>query len=238
MLDGRLRARWPRPRRRASCASSATCPTTSRRRSCSTCSRRSTRIADQHFMLQKEVVERMAAAPGSKDYGRLSVMLQWRYDDRGAVRRAARGVRSAAARRLGGAADDAAAARRAASTRRCCGELVTVGVLAAPQAAAPHARPLARRARRRRDFDLQRRAEEVPVAEWIALAVALKNDPGGSAPPSRREGAQRDGAALKRQPSAQVERLRRVQPHAVSNALLISGMFVPKLLFAAVLAPP
>ncbi len=37
-------------------------------------------IVDQHFMLQKEVVLRMAAAPGSKIYGRLSVMLQWRYD--------------------------------------------------------------------------------------------------------------------------------------------------------------
>ncbi|MDB5910017.1 MAG: rRNA ((1518)-N(6)/adenine(1519)-N(6))-dimethyltransferase [Massilia sp.] len=37
-------------------------------------------IEDQHFMLQKEVVERMVAAPGSKVYGRLSVMLQWRYD--------------------------------------------------------------------------------------------------------------------------------------------------------------
>ena len=36
-------------------------------------------VVDQHFMLQKEVVERMAAAPGSKAYGRLSVMLQWRY---------------------------------------------------------------------------------------------------------------------------------------------------------------
>ena len=33
-------------------------------------------IADMHFMLQKEVVERMAAEPGSRDYGRLSVMLQ------------------------------------------------------------------------------------------------------------------------------------------------------------------
>lgn len=33
-------------------------------------------IADMHFMLQKEVVERMAAAPGSKVYGRLTVMLQ------------------------------------------------------------------------------------------------------------------------------------------------------------------
>ena len=35
-------------------------------------------IRDMHFMLQKEVVERMAAAPGSKTYGRLSVMLQVR----------------------------------------------------------------------------------------------------------------------------------------------------------------
>ncbi|MEO6799942.1 MAG: 16S rRNA (adenine(1518)-N(6)/adenine(1519)-N(6))-dimethyltransferase RsmA [Rhodanobacter sp.] len=33
-------------------------------------------IQDMHFMLQKEVVDRMAAAPGSKVYGRLSVMLQ------------------------------------------------------------------------------------------------------------------------------------------------------------------
>ena len=33
-------------------------------------------VGDMHFMLQKEVVDRMAAAPGSKVYGRLSVMLQ------------------------------------------------------------------------------------------------------------------------------------------------------------------
>jgi 16S rRNA (adenine1518-N6/adenine1519-N6)-dimethyltransferase len=33
------------------------------------------RIRDMHFMLQKEVVERMAAAPGADDYGRLTVML-------------------------------------------------------------------------------------------------------------------------------------------------------------------
>jgi 16S rRNA (adenine1518-N6/adenine1519-N6)-dimethyltransferase len=36
-------------------------------------------VKDQHFMLQKEVVERMVAEPGGKAYGRLSVMLQWRY---------------------------------------------------------------------------------------------------------------------------------------------------------------
>jgi 16S rRNA (adenine1518-N6/adenine1519-N6)-dimethyltransferase len=37
------------------------------------------RIRDMTFMLQKEVVERMVADPGSEDYGRLSVMLQYRY---------------------------------------------------------------------------------------------------------------------------------------------------------------
>lgn len=36
-------------------------------------------VKDQHFMLQREVVERMAATPGGKEYGRLSVMLQFRY---------------------------------------------------------------------------------------------------------------------------------------------------------------
>jgi len=35
-------------------------------------------VIDMHFMLQKEVVERMAAAPGSRTYGRLSVMTQFR----------------------------------------------------------------------------------------------------------------------------------------------------------------
>lgn len=37
-------------------------------------------VQDQHFMLQKEVVERLVAKPGSKAFGRLSVMLQWRYN--------------------------------------------------------------------------------------------------------------------------------------------------------------
>jgi 16S rRNA (adenine1518-N6/adenine1519-N6)-dimethyltransferase len=37
-------------------------------------------VEDQHFMLQKEVVERMVAEPGTKAYSRLSVMLQWKYD--------------------------------------------------------------------------------------------------------------------------------------------------------------
>ena len=35
-------------------------------------------IEDMHFMLQKEVVERMAALPGGGDFGRLSIMVQYR----------------------------------------------------------------------------------------------------------------------------------------------------------------
>lgn len=38
------------------------------------------RVIDQHFMLQKEVVARMVAEPGTSDFGRLSVMLQVRYE--------------------------------------------------------------------------------------------------------------------------------------------------------------
>lgn len=36
-------------------------------------------VRDQHFMLQREVVDRMVAEPGSSEYSRLSVMLQYRY---------------------------------------------------------------------------------------------------------------------------------------------------------------
>ena len=35
-------------------------------------------ISDMHFMLQREVVDRLAATPGSRQYGRLSVMVQYR----------------------------------------------------------------------------------------------------------------------------------------------------------------
>lgn len=37
------------------------------------------KVRDQHFMLQREVIDRMVATPGSGDYSRLSVMLQSRY---------------------------------------------------------------------------------------------------------------------------------------------------------------
>lgn len=38
------------------------------------------RVCDQHFMLQKEVVERLAAGPGTSAYGRLGVLLQAWYE--------------------------------------------------------------------------------------------------------------------------------------------------------------
>ena len=128
-------------------------------------------VRDQHFMLQKEVALRMAAAPGGKDYGRLSVMLQWRY-------------------RIHGVLDvppeafdpppkvDSAIVRMrplpSSSTQpKLLGELVTV--------AFSQRRKLLRHTLGRwlaergfgGDFDLQRRAEEVPVAQYVALADAL-----------------------------------------------------------------
>lgn len=36
-------------------------------------------IDDMHFMLQKEVVDRMVSSPGTADYGRLGIMLQYRF---------------------------------------------------------------------------------------------------------------------------------------------------------------
>ncbi|HEY8069061.1 MAG TPA: 16S rRNA (adenine(1518)-N(6)/adenine(1519)-N(6))-dimethyltransferase RsmA [Burkholderiales bacterium] len=43
-------------------------------------SRHADRVRDMHFMLQLEVVERMVAKPSTAEYGRLSVMLQTRFD--------------------------------------------------------------------------------------------------------------------------------------------------------------
>jgi len=130
------------------------------------------RVADQHFMLQKEVVDRMAAAPASKAYGRLSVMLQWRYDIESLIDVPPESfepppkVDSAVVRMLplpGFAQLDAARFEAmvavAFSQRR---KLLrhTLGRWLAEQGFGG-------------DFDLQRRAEEVPVAEYVALAQSL-----------------------------------------------------------------
>ncbi len=61
-----------------------------------------------HFMLQKEVVDRMAAAPGSEHYGRLTVMLAPWVRVRAIVRYRSRRVQTAAESRVHrGAADTA-----------------------------------------------------------------------------------------------------------------------------------
>ncbi len=131
-------------------------------------------VQDQHFMLQKEVVERMAAAPGNKDYGRLTVMLQWRHHIEAlfsvppeAFEPPPR-VLSAIVRMLPWpvpAALDAALLE----------ELVQV---AFSQRRKLLRHTLGRWLEERRyggGFDVQRRAEEVPVAEFVALAQSVGN---------------------------------------------------------------
>ncbi len=129
------------------------------------------RVVDQHFMLQKEVAQRMAAAPGGKDYGRLSVMLQWRYridtvlDVPPQAFEPPPKVESAIVRMR--------PLPLAAQPPQLLRELVTV--------AFSQRRKLLRHTLGRwlaergfaGSFDLQRRAEEVPVTEYVALAEAL-----------------------------------------------------------------
>jgi len=129
-------------------------------------------IEDQHFMLQKEVIDRMVAQPATAAYGRLSVMLQWRYAMEdvlfvppGAFEPPPR-VDSAVVRMVPHAAP-------AAVDVALLEELV--------QVAFSQRRKLLRHTLGRwldargwsGDFDTQRRAEEVPVAEYVALAQAL-----------------------------------------------------------------
>jgi 16S rRNA (adenine1518-N6/adenine1519-N6)-dimethyltransferase len=130
-------------------------------------------IEDQHFMLQREVVERMAAGPGGKEYGRLSVMLQWRYHIESILDVPPQAfeppprVESAVVRMLPWPAP-------ASVDRALLGEIVAV--------AFSQRRKLLRHTLGRwleahafsGAFDTQRRAEEVPVAEYLALAALVK----------------------------------------------------------------
>ena len=130
-------------------------------------------VLDQHFMLQKEVVERMAASPGSKVYGRLSVMLQWRYDIESVLDVEPESfdpppqVRSAVVRMRPLPA-------RADVDASLLGELVTV---AFSQRRKMLRNTLGRWLDERGfagDFDLQRRAEEVAVSEYLTLCAAVR----------------------------------------------------------------
>ncbi|GAA4342729.1 16S rRNA (adenine(1518)-N(6)/adenine(1519)-N(6)) -dimethyltransferase RsmA [Variovorax defluvii] len=129
-------------------------------------------IADQHFMLQKEVIDRMTATPGSAAYGRLSVMLQWRYAMENVLFVPPESfeppprVDSAVVRMVPLASPPPVDADR-------LGEVVQ---LAFSQRRKLLRHTLGRWLEQRGfsgRFDTQRRAEEVPVAEYVALAQAV-----------------------------------------------------------------
>jgi 16S rRNA (adenine1518-N6/adenine1519-N6)-dimethyltransferase len=129
-------------------------------------------IADQHFMLQKEVVDRMVATPSTAAYGRLSVMLQWRYAmqdvlfvppesfdppprvDSAVVRMVPRADVAALDEDLLSELVQVAFSQRRKLLRHTLGRWLEARQFAG-------------------QFDVQRRAEEVPVSAYINLALSL-----------------------------------------------------------------
>jgi 16S rRNA (adenine1518-N6/adenine1519-N6)-dimethyltransferase len=125
-------------------------------------------VQDQHFMLQKEVIDRMVAKPSTSDYSRLSVMLQWRYKMENVLFVPPESfdppprVDSAIVRMLPHPAPEAldvklfsemvrvAFSQRRKLLRHSLGKWLETRNFSGT-------------------FNLQRRAEEVPVAEYIAL---------------------------------------------------------------------
>ena len=126
-------------------------------------------VEDQHFMLQKEVVDRMVGVPGSGDYSRLSVMLQWRYAmedvlfvppesfdppprvDSAIVRMVPLKYPPDVDAKLLGEIVQVAFSQRRKLMRHTLGRWLEQRGFSGT-------------------FDVQRRAEEVPVAEYVALA--------------------------------------------------------------------
>ena len=129
-------------------------------------------IEDQHFMLQKEVIDRMVARPATSDYSRLSVMLQWRYAMENVLFVPPESfeppprVDSAIVRMLPLAQPpvvdvdllselvQVAFSQRRKILRNTLGKWLETKAYGGV-------------------FDVQRRAEEVPVAEYVALAQAI-----------------------------------------------------------------
>jgi len=129
-------------------------------------------IEDQHFMLQKEVIDRMVAAPATSDYGRLSVMLQWRYAmenvlfvppesfdppprvDSAVVRMVPHSEPANIDVKLLEKMVQVAFSQRRKLLRHTLGAWLTERNFAG-------------------HFDVQRRAEEVSVQEYLQLAIAL-----------------------------------------------------------------
>jgi 16S rRNA (adenine1518-N6/adenine1519-N6)-dimethyltransferase len=129
-------------------------------------------IEDQHFMLQKEVIDRMVARPATSDYGRLSVMLQWRYTmesvlfvppeafdpppkvDSAVVRMVPLPQPAAVDPALLSQLVQVAFSQRRKLLRHTLGKWLEQKGFSG-------------------DFDVQRRAEEVPVAEYLSLVAEL-----------------------------------------------------------------
>ena len=126
-------------------------------------------VEDQHFMLQKEVIDRMVASPSTAAYGRLSVMLQWRYAmqdvlfvpptsfdppprvDSAVVRMVPREAPEPVDVRLLEELVQVAFSQRRKLLRHSLGKWLEARGYAG-------------------EFNVTRRAEEVPVAEFVALA--------------------------------------------------------------------
>ena len=129
-------------------------------------------IEDQHFMLQKEVIDRMVAKPSTSDYSRLSVMLQWRYEMANVLFVPPESfdppprVDSAVVRMLPLAVPPQVNVKtletlvQVAFSQRRKILRNTLGQWLDEKGFSGH-------------FDLQRRAEEVPVSEYVALAQTL-----------------------------------------------------------------
>jgi 16S rRNA (adenine1518-N6/adenine1519-N6)-dimethyltransferase len=129
-------------------------------------------VADQHFMLQKEVIDRMVAQPATAAYGRLSVMLQWRYAmdnvlfvppesfdppprvDSAVVRMVPLEVAAPVDEKLLSEIVQVAFSQRRKILRHTLGKWLADRNFGG-------------------DFDVQRRAEEVPVAEYLSIAQAV-----------------------------------------------------------------
>ena len=129
-------------------------------------------VQDQHFMLQKEVIDRMVAQPATADYGRLSVVLQWRY--------AMENVLFVPPQSFDPPPRvDSAVVRMVPWAQPAPVDAALLQTVV--QVAFSQRRKLLRHSLGRwlqehgygGSFDLQRRAEEVPVAEYVALVQQL-----------------------------------------------------------------
>ena len=130
-------------------------------------------VVDQHVMLQKEVVDRIAAPPEGPDYGRLSVMLQWRYeleplfDVPAAAFDPPPRVESSVLRMV---------PRRepAPVDPQLLSEIVRVAFSQRRKLLRHTLGRWLERAGTDIAFDLRRRAEEVPVVEYVRLAQTIQ----------------------------------------------------------------